>query len=329
MIDPHDVAVAHDQMAAEYDQLDDLWYSWLFAELHEFIAKRLPPGSTVPRIAVDAGCGTGFQSFLLARAGYAVTGFDLAEELLQVARAKTPAHARLPLEAPPLVDSTLVEPWMERHHRRLASLLEQARQRSEVLAPRFEAGDLRTFDFEALRPEVITCCGSVLSFVDEYQEAICRMALGLAPRGRLFLEVEQKVNPDLVWPLVDAALGGRLGYEQPLKVTLHNLLGAPGRSVRIDYPFELTDGRELTLPIWLFSVRDLHDAFKKAGLRVVARRAVHHATNLLPSIALHEPAPGLVLRQAFGALRVFDHLLAGTWPFWRLGCSVVYCLKRA
>jgi hypothetical protein len=68
VIDSGQIAAAHDRMAEEYDQLDDLWYSWLFARLHEFVADHLPtsPGR---RVAVDAGCGTGFQSFLLARAG--------------------------------------------------------------------------------------------------------------------------------------------------------------------------------------------------------------------------------------------------------------------
>ncbi|MBI2789132.1 MAG: methyltransferase domain-containing protein, partial [Elusimicrobia bacterium] len=38
------------------------------------------------------GCGSGFQSFLLARAGYEVIGFDIADKLLDVARMKTPYH---------------------------------------------------------------------------------------------------------------------------------------------------------------------------------------------------------------------------------------------
>lgn len=73
MIDSGQVTAAHDEMAKEYDHLDDLWYPWLFARIHEFLAENLPPVSHCPRPrALDVGCGTGFQSFLLARAGYVV-----------------------------------------------------------------------------------------------------------------------------------------------------------------------------------------------------------------------------------------------------------------
>ena len=56
-------------MAEEHDDLSDLWYPWLFATIHQFIAENLPENlQTRPR-AVDADCGTGFQSFLLLGQG--------------------------------------------------------------------------------------------------------------------------------------------------------------------------------------------------------------------------------------------------------------------
>jgi SAM-dependent methyltransferase len=328
MIDPRSVAAAHDQMAGEYDRLDDPWYSWLFVRLHEFIAEHLPLNDG-RRVAVDAGCGTGFQSFLLARSGHQVIGFDLAGKLLDIARTKAPAHARPPLEAPPLFVSSAGPSWVRDHHRRLAEMLERSRAGRRVVAPRFEIADLRSFDFEAVRPNVITCCGSVLSFVDSYRDVIANMARGLAPGGRVFLEVEQKANLDLLWPLVDVLTGGNIGYEQRIPDILRNLLGTVGRSVRIDYPFDLSSGETLCLPIWLFSVRDLGLAFADAGLRVVARQGVHHATNLLPSVILDDPSPSRNIRRAFDALRAIDQRLGGAWPFWRLGCSIFFCLERA
>lgn len=44
----------------------------------------VPPGSVI----LDAGCGTGSYSVELARRGYAVTGLDVSDALLSVARAK-------------------------------------------------------------------------------------------------------------------------------------------------------------------------------------------------------------------------------------------------
>src|SRR5262249_34630687 len=93
--------------------------------------------------------------------------------------------------------------------------------------------------------DVITCCGSVLSFVEDPARGVTLAAHALAPGGRLFLEVEQRSNLDLVWPLVDWFSGGRLGYEQNLCTTLANLLVKPGRDVQIVYPMSLGEGATL------------------------------------------------------------------------------------
>lgn len=56
-------------------------------------------------MALDVGCGTWFQSFLLARTGYVVDAFDVAGKLVEAARDETARHAALPLAAPPLLTS--------------------------------------------------------------------------------------------------------------------------------------------------------------------------------------------------------------------------------
>jgi SAM-dependent methyltransferase len=83
-----------DAMAADYDVLEP-WYEHLYARLHDVLrtALRLPPGAGSPR-ALDAGCGTGFQTAVLEGLGYAVHGLDLAPRLLRAARDRLP-HAPL------------------------------------------------------------------------------------------------------------------------------------------------------------------------------------------------------------------------------------------
>jgi ubiquinone/menaquinone biosynthesis C-methylase UbiE len=322
------VAHAHNQMAEEYDDLNDVWYPWLFAQIHEFIAEHLP-GRAAERRAVDIGCGTGFQSFLLARAGYEVTAFDVADRLLEVARQKIQTQAVPPLKAPPLFRSNCSGPWLDKHHARLAYRLEELRAGRPVQSPEFQLADLMTFDFGEGQTEVLTCCGSVLSFVPDYAEAIRKMAAGLKPGGQLFLEVEQKCNLDLFWPLIDRLLGGVLRYDQSWREVFANLFAPPGRSVRVDYPFELHGGGEVILPIWLFSVRELTRIFRACGLRQTARIGIHQVTNLLPSTVLHGSAAFWLSQRLFGVLRPLDALAAQCWPFWRLGCSVLYCLQKS
>jgi SAM-dependent methyltransferase len=82
-----------DVMAADYDVLEP-WYEHLYARLHDVLrtALRPPPAVLSPR-ALDAGCGTGFQSAVLQEMGYTVHGLDLASKLLRAARDRLPSAA--------------------------------------------------------------------------------------------------------------------------------------------------------------------------------------------------------------------------------------------
>ncbi len=85
-----DPAAAFDAMAASYDELEP-WYEHLYAVLDGLLRRVLPPGPPAPRrAALDAGCGTGFQTALLLELGYATTGIDLSPALLAVARRRLP-----------------------------------------------------------------------------------------------------------------------------------------------------------------------------------------------------------------------------------------------
>src|SRR6266508_3273056 len=88
---PSSSQVAHilNDMQAEYDDLRDLWYAWLFSRLHFLIVKYwLPTRDGTSAKVLDVGCGTGFQSFLYAACGAEVIGIDIADALVEVAREK-------------------------------------------------------------------------------------------------------------------------------------------------------------------------------------------------------------------------------------------------
>lgn len=83
-----------DGMASSYDELEP-WYEHLYDRVHALVAAALPaPSATTPGIALDAGCGTGAQTAILARLGYHPHGLDLSAGLLALARARLP-DARL------------------------------------------------------------------------------------------------------------------------------------------------------------------------------------------------------------------------------------------
>jgi SAM-dependent methyltransferase len=87
------IARLFDAMADSYDDLEP-WYEHLYAVLHGILRAELaPPGDGRPRRALDAGCGTGFQTVLLQELGYATHGLDIAPALLAVARRRLPTAA--------------------------------------------------------------------------------------------------------------------------------------------------------------------------------------------------------------------------------------------
>ena len=78
------------EMRDGYDDINDLWYAWLFSRLHFLIAREVLStwDQSKPRLVLDIGCGTGFQSFLYAVTGARVVGVDISHELIRVAREK-------------------------------------------------------------------------------------------------------------------------------------------------------------------------------------------------------------------------------------------------
>jgi MPBQ/MSBQ methyltransferase len=96
-----------DAMAASYDELEP-WYEHLYAVLHDLVRSGLtPPAGGGLRRALDAGCGTGFQTAVLVAQGYRTSGLDLSGAMLHVARRRYPAarFVRGDLEALPWRDS--------------------------------------------------------------------------------------------------------------------------------------------------------------------------------------------------------------------------------
>ena len=77
-----------DAMAASYDELEP-WYEHLYVELHRILRSALSPAAPGAR-ALDAGCGTGFQTTILAELGYRPHGLDVSAASLAVARARLP-----------------------------------------------------------------------------------------------------------------------------------------------------------------------------------------------------------------------------------------------
>ncbi|ALX49185.1 class I SAM-dependent methyltransferase [Lentibacillus amyloliquefaciens] len=63
----------------------EMWDSGSRKDIVPFIQGELNPGSSI----LDAGCGDGYGSYKLHQAGYQVTGLDVSNEMIKLARQKT------------------------------------------------------------------------------------------------------------------------------------------------------------------------------------------------------------------------------------------------
>ena len=101
-----DVARVFDRMADSYHRLEP-WYEHLYAVLHAILRAEIPAGTRGAR-ALDAGCGTGFQTAMLEELGYETHGLDISSGLLAIA-ARTLSRSslvRASLETLPYPDAS-------------------------------------------------------------------------------------------------------------------------------------------------------------------------------------------------------------------------------
>jgi len=81
-------AIAH-----RYDQWFQKPPGSVFARLERRALERCIPRCSPGDTLLDAGCGTGYWTALLAGRGFAVTGIDISREMLAAARQKAIPHA--------------------------------------------------------------------------------------------------------------------------------------------------------------------------------------------------------------------------------------------
>ena len=318
-----EIASLFDEMSDEYDQITDLWYSWLFSNLHFRISKDLL--STDPGTGgkcLDIGCGTGFQAILFGLAGIQTQGIDISPALLEVARKKAAAsYLQKPFFPAPY-------PFVKDLHAKTIDNINAFRQGRAVQVPEYRIASAIDLPFHDGAFRYVNCIGSVLSFLGDYRAGLSEMARVLEPEGYFFLEFENKYNPDLIWALLDSAIGGKIGYDQSFKESCRNLFSRPSRHLQIEFPFSKQE-ETIYMPIWIFNTGRIIREMREYNLEVLDIRSLHSVTNFIPSVLLDTPSPSKRLVSVFKALSKVEKILSPIYPFSRLGCSTyIFGRKR-
>jgi len=197
-------------------------------------------------------------------------------------------------------------------------LLAVARRRlaSSTLA----LASLDALPYGAGRFDVVVCCGSTLSFLDDPRTAIHELGRVLRPGGRLFLECEHRFSLDLGWALVSALAGDCLGYGVSAAEAWRRIARRPREGCTVEYPGY---GR-----LRLFTRGELRAMLAEAGLRPLRWWGIHSVTNLLPSTVLHGERLGRLTAAVYRRLRALDRRLGASAPAQRLANSLVVLAER-
>jgi ubiquinone/menaquinone biosynthesis C-methylase UbiE len=316
------VGALFDEMADEYDDISDFWYAWLFSRLHYLVSKSLA-GIKSHQHCLDVGCGTGFQTTLIALFGHDVVGIDIAGELLRRAKRKQPADY--------LMSDLFASPFtfVRKYSESVRQYAVYGKGENHVVGDAMYCqASATSLPFQSETRDVIVCCGSTLNFIDQYMLALKEMYRVLRPGGLLIIEVENRYNLDLLWALIESVLPIKLGFEQDLKTSLRNLRAPAKEHVLIDYPFETHSNTTLHMPLRLFSAPGFKRDLQSAGFEILKTHGIHSVTNLLPITWLHTASPGWVLRSAAVALASLEKVVGGFPGIRHLGCSVVYWARK-
>lgn len=311
-----DERVTHifNEMEDYYDDIVDLWYSWIFSRLHYYISKDIITKLELDKTydILDIGCGTGFQSILFSLAGCNVVGIDISDKLIRMAQQKNiPERENIELFKPNFE-------FVDSYNKKISKYFNKFKNTS-IGYPKYFVDNATAISQNSNCFDIVNCCGSTLSFIDEHTQTLKEINRCLKMSGQFIIEVEAKRNFDLIWTLLDSTiLFGKLGYETSFKEAISLAFGNRKEHVYVEYPFGETKN-PIYMNLKLFSKRKLIKELENVGLRVEKTYSIHSVTNLIPSTVLDTEKPNKLTKSIFNVLSKLEQFLGYKLP----GCSLV------
>ena len=305
-------------LAEYYDEIEDLWYSWLFSRLHLIIVKEVI-NKFRPKSVLDIGCGTGFQSFLHAFAGAEVVGIDISEDIVRIAKQKAESFS-------PKQDISLFQShfrFVNTYNNHINDELRKRPADWKYIKPRFYVADAIKIPFSEKKFDHINCCGSTLSFVKKHEKALSEIKRLLKPNGTLLIELESRWNFDLFWDLLDAIMKHRIGYSMSFKEAIRNIVKNPQNHVYYNYPL-CQGGKIYKLELKAFSYKRLAKELSNFKLKILKKWTIHSITTIIPSKILDKPKPSRILRKLFNFLRKIEEKIPFNFP----GSSLIILARK-
>jgi ubiquinone/menaquinone biosynthesis C-methylase UbiE len=311
MFTEKEISEIFNSMSEDYDNLYNLWCSWVSLQIDIQILdtlEELKRKGNIPHNCLDVGCGTGLQSFLFRECGIDVVGIDLSEELINIAKKK-------------ISGSYVFEEEINKRSK-------DFREETEIGNVFFTTASAKQIPFNDNSFDIINCCGNVLNFIDDYNLVLSEMYRVLKPKGHLILEVDNKYNFDIIWPIIDCLCLGKLKYNQSLSKGISNIFSKPNKHININFPFLTSDNNHIDFKLRLFSSIELKKELKLNKFNIKSVRGIHFITNLIPSTVLCNPNPSLFTKKLFDILSKIDPFLCKLSGIRNFGCSTIYVCRK-
>lgn len=311
------IAEMFNDMSEEYDEIGDLWNSWLYSRLHFIIARNIV-NEISPNAVLDVGCGTGFQSYLHASAGSSVVGIDIAEKLVKAAKDKmlyfNPKNKIILF--PEYFDFVKV------YNDRIDSIIKNNNKKIYQL-PIFAVADMRYLPFRSKSFDHVNCCGSTLSLIEDHQLALSEISRVLKPGGTFLLEVVSRWNLELLWSIIDAILGGKSNYDSSISEALGGIFIPPRKYIDVDCPLGYPE-KSVNMRIKLFTLKGLEAELSELQLECVKKWSIHSITNMIPITYLDRCNPGDIFKKFFNFLAYIEENI----PIYIPGCRIVMLYRK-
>lgn len=204
-----------------------------------------------------------------------------------------------------------------------AGLLAVARARLSPASAVFARANAIALPYRPASFDVVTCCGSTLSLVDDPTRVVQEIGRVLRPGGRALIECEHRWSLDLGWTVLSALTRDSLGYGVDRR-TLGRQLRRPLRDgIDLDYPLSIAPDVVARVRLHLFTRSELRAMLRAADLVAVRTWGIHALTNLIPSTVLHRERLGRATAALYGALCTADDGLRRAGLAHRLANSLV------
>ncbi len=176
--------------------------------------------------------------------------------------------------------------------------------------------------------DAISSAGSTVNHIPDYQRFFEEAGRVLKPGGYIFLESDNKWQPDIAWCMLSSLTGDPLKYHEKPGAVLNYVK----RPLREGYPyvFRLTfdDNKVKLLNLRTFTFYELKDQFGSMGCHILSSYGAHSITNVIPSNFMLKDKPGRVTRALFKVLKALEDISYDKWPFSRLGMSIMVIAKK-